>query len=233
MSQLGVPPEVEEEAAEEPVITEAKRLEAEINGLSVRLREIVPDGTGVTYRCETCYRLSDEHSKGTVKYCKGKAYNDEEYVRSMTMQRDGLVALIDRLVGVEIMEAELDKTRSELDDARSELAKTRLELDKTRSELAEVQTELVDVRIDGGRVSQAELDKLRLELAGVRKELSKAREDCGRSQADFVTKAAESEKARAEVKTKVAEMNRLKLELVAANTGRRRYEGRSKQPMMI
>ena len=99
MSNLEDTPEAEEEETEEePVIEAARQLEAEINGLSVRLRGLVPDGTGITYRCETCYHLSDEHPRGTVKYCKGKAYNHDEYVRSMTVQRNGLVELIDRLV---------------------------------------------------------------------------------------------------------------------------------------
>ena len=81
MSNLEVTPEAEEEAAEEPVIEEAKRLEAEINSLSVRLRELVPDGTGITYRCETCFRLSDEHPKGTVKFCKGVRAVDDSAKR--------------------------------------------------------------------------------------------------------------------------------------------------------
>jgi hypothetical protein len=60
----------------------------------------VPDGTGITYRCETCFRLSDEHPKGTVKYCKGKAYNHDEYVRYIFLTwdktKEGLCALYRR-----------------------------------------------------------------------------------------------------------------------------------------
>ena len=106
----------EGEEESDDVVEVAKRLEVEVNDLSIRLRELVPDGTGVSYRCKTCFRLGDEHPKGDVKFCKGgKSLTNDEYVESMTMQRDGLVRLIDRLVSDEFMEAELDKAWSELD----------------------------------------------------------------------------------------------------------------------
>ena len=78
----------------ESVPTLNEQIEYEIKNLDVQIRRHLGNSVSATYRCSTCSRLSLEHNNENVKGCKSKALTDDEYMQSITLQRDELAAAV-------------------------------------------------------------------------------------------------------------------------------------------